>query len=90
MAEARAYPSRADDDSGNGNNTNDTPHGPAEARYRRLSQEREPWLQRARQCAALTIPLLIPPDDAAKGADLPSLYQSVARAASPIWPLNCS
>lgn len=77
MAEARAYPSRADDDSGNDNNTNDTPHGPAEARYRRLSQEREPWLQRARQCAALTIPLLIPPDDAAKGADLPSLYQSV-------------
>ena len=77
MAEARAYPSRADDDSGNGNNTNGTPHGPAEARYRRLSQEREPWLQRARQCAALTIPLLIPPDDAAKGADLPSLYQSV-------------
>lgn len=77
MAEARAYPSRVDDKSDDDKNRNTTPSGPAESRYRRLSQEREPWLQRARQCAALTIPLLIPPDDNPNGADLPCLYQSV-------------
>lgn len=51
--------------------------GPAEQRYRKLAQERQPYLDRARVCASLTIPLLIPPDDLAKGQSLPGLYQSV-------------
>lgn len=51
--------------------------GPAEARYLKLSQDRQPYLDRARLCASLTIPHLMPPDDLAPGQDLPSLYQSV-------------
>ena len=51
--------------------------GPAETRYTELSQDRAPSLDRARRCAELTIPYLIPPDDLAQGQELPSLYQSV-------------
>ena len=51
--------------------------GPAETRYTELSQDRAPYLDRARRCAELTIPYLIPPDDLAQGQELPSLYQSV-------------
>ncbi|MDE7065850.1 MAG: head-tail connector protein [Desulfovibrionaceae bacterium] len=51
--------------------------GTAEQRYLKLAQERQPYLDRARACASLTIPLLIPPDDLAKGQSLPGLYQSV-------------
>lgn len=51
--------------------------GPAETRYNELSQDRAPYLDRARRCAKLTIPYLIPPDDLAQGQELPSLYQSV-------------
>lgn len=57
------------------NNGNDK--GPAERRYQELSQDRQPYLDRARFCSALTIPHLIPPDDLAQGQNLPSLYQSV-------------
>lgn len=51
--------------------------GPAETRYTELLQDRAPYLDRARRCAELTIPCLIPPDDLAQGQELPSLYQSV-------------
>ena len=51
--------------------------GPAETRYTELSQDRAPYLDRARRCAELTIPYLIPPDDLAQGQELPSLYQRV-------------
>jgi hypothetical protein len=36
--------------------------GPAEGRYRELETDREPFLNRARECAKYTIPSLIPPD----------------------------
>ena len=51
--------------------------GPAETRYNRLKQARQPFLDRAEECASLTIPTLIPPDGLAEGENLPSLYQSV-------------
>ncbi|MFR0874373.1 MAG: hypothetical protein ACLSHC_06985 [Bilophila wadsworthia] len=55
--------------------------GPAETRYTELSQDRAPYLDRARRCAELTIPYLIPPDDLAQGQELPSLYQASGPAA---------
>ena len=51
--------------------------GPVETRYNRLKQTRQPFLDRAEECASLTIPTLIPPDGLAEGENLPSLYQSV-------------
>lgn len=51
--------------------------GFAEKRYEALSVDREPFLDRARRCAKLTIPYLIPEDDIGKNETLPSLYQSV-------------
>ena len=52
------------------------PQGRAEARYNELTQDRSPFLDRARSCSALTIPTLIPQEDLSNG-DLPSLWQSV-------------
>lgn len=51
--------------------------GQAEHRYEELSQNRQTYLDRARTCAKLTIPYLIPPDSLAKGQALPLPYQSV-------------
>ena len=51
--------------------------GFCEKRYEALSVDREPFLDRARRCAKLTIPYLIPEDDIGKNETLPSLYQSV-------------
>lgn len=50
--------------------------GPAERRYNELKTARQPYLDRARECAALTIPYLMPPEGQ-EGMNLPSLYQSV-------------
>lgn len=47
------------------------------ARYDALAVERQPYLDRARTCSALTLPYLIPRDDMPRGQTLPSLYQSV-------------
>ena len=50
---------------------------PVKARYDALAVERQPYLDRARTCSALTLPYLIPRDDMPRGQTLPSLYQSV-------------
>ena len=55
---------------------NDERRGPAERRYNELKAARQPYLDRARECAALTIPYLMPPEGR-EGMTLPSLYQSV-------------
>ena len=47
------------------------------SRYEALSIDRQPYLDRARDCSALTLPYLIPRDDMPDGKKLPSLYQSV-------------
>lgn len=51
--------------------------GEAETRYEELNQDRQAYLDRARTCAKLTIPYLIPPDSLAQGQALPLPYQSV-------------
>lgn len=50
--------------------------GPLRDRYQRLSASREPFLEEARKCAALTIPSLCPPDGLSNGTKLPEPYQS--------------
>nr|DAQ24458.1 MAG TPA: Head to tail joining protein [Caudoviricetes sp.] len=51
--------------------------GRAQRRYEQLSTDREPFLNRAKDCARLTIPYLIPEDDIGHNETLPSLYQAV-------------
>lgn len=48
----------------------------AQARYEQLKEQREPYLERARECAELTIPALVPPEGAGN-ADLYSPFQSI-------------
>lgn len=55
----------------------DTGRHTAKARYEALTVKRQPYLDRARDCSALTLPYLIPPDDTPEGQKLPSLFQSV-------------
>ena len=50
---------------------------PAEDRYTELASLRDGPLQRARACAQLTIPHLMPPDGHTEQAPLPTPYQSV-------------
>lgn len=54
------------------------PEGPqgAAARYAALETDRNPYLTRARRCAALTIPSLIPPDGNTGANNLPQPFQS--------------
>ena len=47
------------------------------SRYEALAVERQPYLDRARNGSALTLPYLIPREDMPSGQTLPSLYQSV-------------
>lgn len=55
----------------------DAPAGTTAAtRYKQLEAEREPYLRRARQAAALTIPTLLPPEGS-NGNDLVDPFQSV-------------
>jgi hypothetical protein len=49
----------------------------AEHRYDELASLRDPFLVRARACAALTVPHLMPPDGHTSTAQLPTPYQSV-------------
>lgn len=49
----------------------------AEARYTELASLRDPFLVRARACAALTVPHLMPPDGHNSHTQLPTPYQSV-------------
>lgn len=48
----------------------------AAGRYAQLETERAPYLRRARDCAALTLPNILPPEGT-NGDDLPDPYQSV-------------
>ena len=49
----------------------------AKARYAALRQRREPFLRRARECAALTIPSLLPPEGFHGSMELPQPYQGL-------------
>ncbi|HWL80099.1 MAG TPA: portal protein [Roseomonas sp.] len=49
----------------------------AQGRYEQLSTTRSPYLERARDCAALTIPALLPPEGANGSTNLPKPYQSM-------------
>lgn len=49
----------------------------AAQRYGLLEPRREPFLRRARDCAKLTIPYLIPPAGFGPTSDLPTPYQSI-------------
>lgn len=49
----------------------------AAQRYAALEQLREPFLKRARECATLTIPYLMPPSGFGPSSGLPTPYQSI-------------
>ncbi len=49
----------------------------ANGRYSSMETGREPFLRRARECAALTIPALVPPQGHGAMTELPTPYQSV-------------
>lgn len=49
----------------------------AAGRYSQLASEREPYLTRARECASLTLPALIPPDGSNRNTTFPTPAQSV-------------
>lgn len=49
----------------------------ARSRYEAMETLRSQFLSRARQCAALTVPWVMPPNDYANGQELPTPYQSV-------------
>lgn len=51
--------------------------GTAQSRYEKLAENREVYLQRARECSKLTIPTLIRPDGAGKHTNFPTPYQGV-------------
>ena len=51
--------------------------GPVKQRYTHLSVAREPFLAKARKCAELTIPSLIPPEGNQNPAEFKTPYQSV-------------
>lgn len=53
------------------------PMGHAKATYTRLSSLRWMTLERARDCSALTLPALIPPQHTTDQTDLPTPFQSV-------------
>lgn len=46
-----------------------------EARYQELCGKRDPYLRRARECASITIPALVPRNDVPDGEDQPSPAQ---------------
>ncbi|MGW8177196.1 MAG: portal protein [bacterium] len=49
----------------------------AKARYGHWETDRRPFLDRARQCSALTIPSVMPPEGTTKNSELPTPYQSL-------------
>jgi hypothetical protein len=50
---------------------------PLKATYARLETDREPFLNRARACSAITIPSLVPPKGHTPWSTLPTPFQSV-------------
>jgi len=50
--------------------------GSAQSAYERLITDRQPFLDRARECSRLTIPSLIPPESSNSSTDFTSPYQS--------------
>ena len=50
------------------------------SRYDQLKLEREPYLERARECAKFTLPYLIPPEWHTKDTEYPTPWQSVGAA----------
>lgn len=50
-------------------------------RYQNLSSKREPYLNRAKACAAVSIPSLIPPDESSDGQDHHLPYQGLGSSA---------
>ncbi|PZA13959.1 phage tail protein [Rhodopseudomonas palustris] len=57
--------------------TTDPDKGTAKSRYTQLEANRLPFLQRARDCATLTVPYLMPPEGMTAGKTLPTPYQSL-------------
>ena len=55
----------------------DKPMGTCAARYEALAMEREVYLERARECSKLTIPMLIPPSAHGKHTNFPTPYQGI-------------
>lgn len=53
------------------------PQGRAAKTYARLETHRNPYLRRARTCASLTIPSLLPPEGTSGSTDLPTPYQDI-------------
>lgn len=51
--------------------------GPAQQRYELLKQQRHPFLDRARECAKLTIPAMLPPDGHSGYRKLPTPWQAI-------------
>ena len=49
----------------------------AKQRYEKLSQDRNPFLVRGRECSALTIPAILPPQGFSSSSTLPTPYQSL-------------
>lgn len=54
----------------------------AQARYTQMKRKRDPYLRRARDCAALTIPALMPPEGHNEFAVLPEPYQGLGAKAT--------
>ncbi len=56
---------------------NHAPEGTCQARFALLATNREVYLTRARECAKLTIPTLIPENGSGKNSNFPTPYQGV-------------
>lgn len=54
----------------------------AKSRYEMMKRKRDPYLRRARDCAALTIPALMPPEGHNEFAVLPEPYQGLGARAT--------
>jgi ribosomal protein L39E len=54
----------------------------ARSRYEHMKRKRDPYLRRARDCAALTIPALMPPEGHNEFAILPEPYQGLGARAT--------
>jgi len=55
--------------------------GPVKSRYEKLTGDRRPFLDRAREYSKLTIPYLMPPEGHTASQNLPTPYQSVGSSA---------
>ena len=54
----------------------------ARSRYELMKRKRDPYLRRSRDCAALTIPALMPPEGHNEFAVLPEPYQGLGARAT--------